>query len=102
MSATWIVIDLMFGSDGERTKGQAQGHQYLAQLLGPVFSIPPKGTRVPGWRCPDPECGQVEPSGFSLSINHGWDPDTPGWEPWDGRCRKLKLLAAQRAGLSTV
>lgn len=28
------------------TPGQAQGHQYLAQLLGPVFRIPMKGERV--------------------------------------------------------
>jgi hypothetical protein len=52
-----------------------------------------KGDRTPGWRCPDPECGQVEPNTFHLSINHGWDPDVPGHEPYDGRCRRLRLLA---------
>lgn len=56
----------------------------------------PKGGHVPGWRCPDPECGEIEPgpTGFLLSINHGFDPDVPGWQPWDGRCRKVRRRAA--------
>lgn len=52
----------------------------------------PKGGRVPGWRCPDPECGEIEPSSYLLIIEHGWDPYTPGEEPFDGRCHKLRLL----------
>jgi hypothetical protein len=56
----------------------------------------PKGTVLNGWRCPDPDCGQIEPNAFVLSINHGWDPDVPGREPFDGRCSKLRLLEAQR------
>jgi hypothetical protein len=46
----------------------------------------PAGTRVPGWRCPDPACGEVEPNDYTLSINHGFDPTTPGRAPWNGRC----------------
>jgi hypothetical protein len=59
----------------------------------------PKGARVPGWRCPDPECGEIEPgpTGFVLSINHGFDPDVPGREPYDGRCRKVRRRHAALA-----
>lgn len=53
-----------------------------------------KGERKPGWRCPDPDCGEIEPNSFLLSINHGFDPDVPGRQPWNGRCTRLKLLAA--------
>jgi hypothetical protein len=60
----------------------------------------PKGGRVPGWRCPDPECGEIEPgpTGFLLSLNHGFDPDVPGREPWHGRCYKVwsRLPASER------
>jgi hypothetical protein len=56
----------------------------------------PEGTAVPGWRCPDPECGEIEPNGFLLAINHGWDPDVPGREPYDGRCYAIKLRAAHK------
>lgn len=56
-----------------------------------------KGERapVPGWRCPDPECGQVEPTAYLLGLEHGWDPEVPGHEPFDGRCHRLRRLAAQ-------
>lgn len=54
-----------------------------------------KGSRTPGWRCPDPECGEIEPNSYHLSISHGWDPEVPGREPFDGRCQKLRLLRAQ-------
>jgi hypothetical protein len=56
----------------------------------------PKGTVLSGWRCPDPDCAEVEVNSFVLSINHGFDPDVPGWEPFDGRCAKLRRLEAQR------
>lgn len=52
-----------------------------------------KGDSKPGWRCPDPECREIEPNGFSLTINHGWDPETPGHEPFDGRCHKVRRRA---------
>lgn len=55
----------------------------------------PAGTVVLGWRCPDPECAQVEVNACLLSMNHGWDPDVPGHEPYDGHCHRLRLLAAQ-------
>lgn len=51
-----------------------------------------KGDSKPGWRCPDPGCGEVEPNEYWLLINHGWDPHQPGHEPFDGRCHKLRLL----------
>jgi len=54
-----------------------------------------KGDSKLGWRCPDPACREVEPNSFLLNINHGWDPDVPGHEPWDGRCQKLRLLRSQ-------
>lgn len=59
----------------------------------------PKGGRVPGWRCPDPECGEIEPgpTGYLLRSNHGWDPDVPGEEPFDGRCHKVRLRRNQAA-----
>jgi hypothetical protein len=55
----------------------------------------PRGAVKPGWRCPDPDCAQVEPTAFALAINHGWDPDVPGHAPFDGHCHRLRLLAAQ-------
>jgi hypothetical protein len=56
-----------------------------------------KGDRVLGWRCPDPDCGQIEPNATLLANDHGWDPRMPGQEPFDGRCHRLRLLAAHRA-----
>lgn len=60
---------------------------------GPRPGDPPlkKGERspVPGWRCPDPECGEVEPNAYHLGIGHGFDPNVPGWQPWHGRCYKV-------------
>lgn len=56
-----------------------------------------KGERRPGWRCPDPACGRVEPNEFLLSINHGWDPSVPGHEPFSGRCHELGLRANHAA-----
>jgi hypothetical protein len=58
----------------------------------------PKGGRVLGWRCPDPECGEIEPgpTGFALELNHGFDPGVPGREPFDGRCYKVRLRRAQQ------
>lgn len=53
-----------------------------------------KGDSKPGWRCPDPECGKVEPNSTLLANDHGWDPHRPGYEPFDGRCHRLRLLAA--------
>ena len=53
-----------------------------------------KGDSTPGWRCPDPECGQVEINSTLLANNHGWDPFTPGYGPFDGRCHRLRLLRA--------
>jgi hypothetical protein len=44
-----------------------------------------------GWVCP--VCGDVEPNGFLLGINHGFDPTVPGRAPFDGRCVKQTLLA---------
>ncbi|PSL08156.1 hypothetical protein CLV30_101123 [Haloactinopolyspora alba] len=42
-----------------------------------------------GYRCPDPDCRQVEPAAFVLAINHGFDPDTPGRQPHHGRCHRV-------------
>jgi hypothetical protein len=50
-----------------------------------------KGEAVRGWRCPDPECGQVEVNAYILSINHGFDPENPGRQRFDGRCARLAL-----------
>lgn len=55
----------------------------------------PKGGRILGWRCPDPDCGQVEPNAYLLSINHGFDPTVPGHQRYDGRCARLALLRCQ-------
>lgn len=33
----------------------------------------PTGTVVHGWRCP--ACATVEPTAFTLSVNHGLDPE---------------------------
>jgi hypothetical protein len=53
----------------------------------------PAGTAVPGWLCPDPDCGVIEPNGCVLGINHGLDPDRPPLyddpaEPW---CRYVHI-----------
>lgn len=53
-----------------------------------------KGDSVLGWRCPDPECGQVEINAYTLRINHGWDPGIPGEEPYAGRCYQVRRRAA--------
>lgn len=55
----------------------------------------PKGTVRSGWRCPDPACGQIELNAFLLSINHGFDPDIPGRQPWNGRCFRRRNAASQ-------
>lgn len=52
----------------------------------------PKGTVRSGWRCPDPDCAQVEPNEYLLGINHGFHPDIPGRQPWNGRCARLHRL----------
>lgn len=44
------------------------------------------GESKPGWRCP--VCGEVEPNGFWLHLNHGWDPGVPGDRPWHGYCHR--------------
>ena len=54
-----------------------------------------KGDSTPGWRCPDPECREIVINSYHLWIDHGWNPDIPGQEPFDGRCHKLRLLATQ-------
>lgn len=54
-----------------------------------------KGEAVRGWRCPDPDCGQVEINAYLLSINHGFDPEHPGRQRFDGRCSRLELLRCQ-------
>lgn len=51
-----------------------------------------KGESALGWRCPDPECRDIELSSYLLVIEHGWDPYEPGHEPFDGRCHRLRLL----------
>lgn len=53
-----------------------------------------KGESLLGWRCPDPECSQVEVNEYHLMIEHGWDVHTPGSAPFDGRCHRLRLLAS--------
>lgn len=53
------------------------------------------GDTCPGWRCP--ACGQVEPNAFLLTLNHGWGPDRPGVQPYDGGCDRLHLLANHAA-----
>lgn len=50
----------------------------------------PAGTVYKGYRCPDPACGKIEPSGFILALNHGFDPDIPDHQPLDGRCRLMR------------
>jgi hypothetical protein len=55
-----------------------------------------KGEAKPGWRCPDPACGQIEPNAYLLRINHGYDPDVPGCEPWGDACARLTRLESQR------
>lgn len=57
----------------------------------------PKGAVTSGWRCPDPECGRIEPNSYLLSINHGFDPGVPGLAPRDGMCtrRRYQLRRAE-------
>lgn len=55
----------------------------------------PKGTVVRGWRCHDPECGEVVVNAFVLELNHGFDPTIPGHQPYHGRCQ---AIAAGRVG----
>jgi hypothetical protein len=66
---------------------------------GPRSGDPPlkKGecSPVPGWRCPDPECGEVEPNAYHLMIGHGWNPHLPGDGPFDGRCHKVRHRRAR-------
>lgn len=57
----------------------------------------PKGMAKLGWRCPDPACRQIEPNGFLLSINHGFDPDVP--DPWAAQrgCTRVRLFGSTHA-----
>jgi len=55
----------------------------------------PAGTVVRGWKCP--ACGTVEPSDFTLSINHGLDPERPGREDFLERCISMGLRDAHDA-----
>lgn len=48
------------------------------------------GESMSGWRCPDPECGEIESNAFLLSINHGFNPEVPGHQPFDGRCSQVR------------
>ncbi|MGH3432825.1 MAG: hypothetical protein ACRDQB_08330 [Thermocrispum sp.] len=57
----------------------------------------PEGTVVAGWRCPDPECGEVADNAYTLARNHGFDPDVPGLQPYYGRCQKLAMALQDRA-----
>lgn len=56
----------------------------------PTATGRPKGSVFLGYRCPDPDCGEVEPTAFGLVINHGFDPDLPGRQGSSGRCHKRK------------
>jgi hypothetical protein len=86
--------------------GRAQARADWAARFGRADWVAPwdtaggmkKGDRVLGWVCPS--CGQVEVNTFGLSINHGYDPDVPGWAPytgWGTPCHKQRLLAAHAA-----
>jgi hypothetical protein len=43
------------------------------------------------WHCPG--CGELVQTAFMMRLNHGWDPERPGWEPWSG-CTSLELRKA--------
>lgn len=105
--ASAVQLDLF----GEVEAGEQARAEWLARFeradwiapwdtaTGPRPGDPPlkKGERspVPGWRCPDPECGVVEPNTCLLMINHGWNPDVPGDGPFDGRCHSVRLRRNQ-------
>ena len=59
----------------------------------------PKGTERPGWTCPD--CGKVEPSEFTLHINHGFAShyDEPNFGGWCARqaARRVRVEAENAA-----
>ncbi|AOS94910.1 MULTISPECIES: hypothetical protein [Mycobacterium avium complex (MAC)] len=57
-----------------------------------------KGTAILGWRCPDPACQQIEPNGFLLAINHGFDPHVP--DPWAAQrgCTRVRLFGSSSPG----
>lgn len=61
-----------------------------------------KGQSCPGWRCPDPDCGEIEPNAFLLSINHGFDPGVPGRQAWNGLCTSRRAAERRAAQLITV
>jgi hypothetical protein len=81
-----VQLDL-FGDEPARRKGPtvAERAAWLARFERRWFEAPydtasrPAGTPVHGWVCPS--CGEVEWSGFTLSINHGYDPDVPARVP---------------------
>jgi hypothetical protein len=60
-----------------------------------------KGESVLGYRCPDPDCGQVEINSHILSLNHGFDPLIAGRAPYDGRCHRLRRRHASTANPTT-
>lgn len=55
-----------------------------------------KGESVLGWMCPT--CRRIEINSFTLNVNHGYDPQIPGRQPYDGwgtPCSRERLLASQ-------
>ena len=92
-----VQLDLF----GEVERAEDTKTAWLARFDRPDWVAPwdtaggmRKGDRKPGWRCPDPDCGDIEPNSYLLYANHGWDPYRPGAEPFDGRCTAVKLREA--------
>lgn len=42
------------------------------------------------FRCPDPECGVVEPNAYLLTINHGLSPEDARTRCWAVETRKRR------------
>lgn len=102
MSA-WQQLDL-FATETPATEREAWAARFdRAPWVAPwdTSGGMKKGESVLGWVCPS--CGVLEVNGYVLNVNHGYDPQIPGRQPWQGwgtSCTRMTLLASQERSLA--
>ena len=95
MTAQLDLFGEVEAKERERQRRAAERAAWRAQFEQ-VEMVDEDGDVVFGWRCPDPDCGEVVHGAFGLALNHGFDPDVPGHRPWTGECRQLESRRFRR------